>query len=484
MASLAHKIFSASFQLTLSRGLVRTLALITMPILTHLLAPSAYGIAATAGTLISLVGVIALAGMDISYMRSFNSDSDGSFEQTEVFIWRFVIGAGACAAIILMITWPFLSNIFSLPTYLGFILGAGVTFTMANSMAQTRARLHNQYKQLSVAIIAGGVSAAAASLSIAYWWRQDELALLLSMLTGYIITFLFLGPPSISKLRKKSGLTLNERKTIAKIGLAGIITAPAYWLIAASDRWLLLFFENAASVGIYSIGCNVAVMGQMINSAIYSVWTPETVKEFNNSPDTAPLRLGKTAELIIYAFACVCLAVVSAGGDAIRLLAAPSFHGAADVVPFIALSIFFHGLNHLASASLLLKKKFHYAMWCWIFGGVFCLGCNFLLIPLMGRNGAALTQLLSMALIAMTLSWLAQRTYPLRIRYTKLLPILLVLFLCGFAMNVPWSVEPLLSLAYKFPVGIVIVLGVVFLRAPQLPSALRKKFPSTFKGKG
>jgi len=67
--TLVRRIASASAQLVLSNGLVRLLSLVTMPILTHLLSPTAYGTAAMAETFIALIAVFALAPMDISYAR-------------------------------------------------------------------------------------------------------------------------------------------------------------------------------------------------------------------------------------------------------------------------------------------------------------------------------------------------------------------------------------------------------------------------------
>lgn len=61
-----RRLVSAMTQLTLSSGVVRLLSIVTMPILTALLSPQAYGVAALAGTVISLESVFGLAGVDMS----------------------------------------------------------------------------------------------------------------------------------------------------------------------------------------------------------------------------------------------------------------------------------------------------------------------------------------------------------------------------------------------------------------------------------
>src|ERR1700682_2385012 len=96
--TLIKHIGMATVRITLSNGLVRLLSLITMPILTRLLSTSAYGEAAMAGTVISLVSVIALAGMDMSYMRAHFSSNFDEREAVEYFSWRFTFFAGITAS--------------------------------------------------------------------------------------------------------------------------------------------------------------------------------------------------------------------------------------------------------------------------------------------------------------------------------------------------------------------------------------------------
>ena len=83
---------------------------------------------------------------------------------------------------------------------------------------------------MALTIIATGIIGVAASIGIAAIWRQDALALLIPMLLGYLIPVLLLGTPSIAGLAKPSGLTRKEGAALIKIGLAGVVTAPIYWL--------------------------------------------------------------------------------------------------------------------------------------------------------------------------------------------------------------------------------------------------------------
>lgn len=466
--TLAKRIASAAIQLMLSNALVRLLSLITMPILTHLLAPSAYGAAAMAGTLISLVSVFALAGMDMSYVRAYHSNSPTSGRFVESFAWRFALSVGIVSGVGVFACWRLIASAFSLPGYLGGLVGAGVVLSLAHTMAQARARLNNRYRAMSISTVVSGLGTAAVSIGVACWWRQDELPLILSMVAGYLIPVLILGLPPIAQLGKPSGLNLSGRRGILKIGLAGTVTAPAYWVLSSSDRWFLGYFEGASSVGIYSMGYSVAIMGMMANTAVLSVWTPEVVREFEINSDQARVHLGSVAERLVVGFACVWLAITAAGGDVIRLLAAPAFHDSATLVPYIAAGVFFHGVIHLANANLLLMKRLSYSMWWWIAGGVFCILLNLVLVPWLGMLGAALTQTFSFALIAGGIVLGAQKIYPLQLNGRRLGLVLAGVLVTGISMFPAWGSTPTLSLLLKLPVGALAVVAVFRLIAPEV----------------
>lgn len=329
---------------------------------------------------------------------------------------------------------------------------------------------------MSLSIVLSGLGAAAISLGVAYWWRQDELPLVLSLVAGNLIPILTLGIPSLKTLCRPSGLDRTHRLNILRIGLAGIVTAPMQWIMSSADRWFLGYFEDAASVGIYSIGYNVGIMGMMINSSVTSVWLPEAAKVFEERSDRNRDILGQTIERLVACYAIVWLAISAAGGDIIRLLTAPAFHEAASIVPLIAGAVFFDGVNALGKTNLLLVKKLHYSIWSWIVGGSLCFLFNLLLVPSMGRVGAALTQATTFAVIAAGMSFLSHREFPISFHWRRLGLLLCGVTAFGVVMVPAWANTPILSLLFKLPVGL--LAGVVILRycAPEEMRWVARRF--------
>src|SRR5436305_13671501 len=108
--TFTRRLVSGTTQLTLSSAVVRLLSIVTIAILTSLLSPQAYGMAALVGTVISLVSVFALAGIDVTYIRAYHSTQPPSGASVEHYCWRFAISAALLTAVCGAAAWWFINR--------------------------------------------------------------------------------------------------------------------------------------------------------------------------------------------------------------------------------------------------------------------------------------------------------------------------------------------------------------------------------------
>ncbi len=333
----------------------------------------------------------------------------------------------------------------------------------------------NRYGHISISIAIAAVAVAATSIAIAYFWRQDEFALIVAMVLASLVPLLILGTPRLSMFRSPNSLNPAERSRFISIGLAALLSAPAYWIMSSSDRWFLAYFIDSDSVGIYSVTYTVAVMGMLINNAILPVWTTETIRENQTNPDSIDINLGKVAERIFAAMLVVWLAIAAAGGDIVKLLAAPEFHAATMMVPIIALAVLFHGVIHIATGLYIIKQNLTRTIRWWVFGSISCLIANTLLIPSLGINGAAISQAIGFFIVASGLMYTASTFFPLRVRWSRLLTFTIAVFIAGWFLSSPWSTQPLTSLLLKLPAGLLVFFVGVKLFLPNFAQVLQKR---------
>lgn len=452
--SFARAVLTGTAAITLAGVVTRLISLVSMPILTRLLGPEAYGGAALAGTVTALASTLALLGIDLAYARFYFERQGAGQAEVEAFCWRYaLISSAAVATAAGVLWWGVLSAFVNAAPALGVLIALATLLGPTNVMAQTRVRLAGKYGKLALAIAAAGVLSAALSILIASTWRADAVALLLAPIVATAAVLPFLGLPPLRQLGRRSSLTGDEQWNTIKLGLSCAVTAPVYWLISSSDRWFLGYFADLEVVGIYSVCFNVATVGLMLNGAVMLTFFPEVARIYGDDPIAGSAAAARLWKRLAVLQVVVWLAVVAAGGDILRLLAHERFHAGAEVIPWLAGGVFFYGLSALATTGVFLAKKMKWTAFWWALGGVLNVGLNLLLIPLLAGIGAAVSQCATYAAIFLGVLWASQRCLYLQIRFGRLVAFGCVAIAFGIVMAQPWHPSPLLSLAFKLPVG-------------------------------
>lgn len=447
----------------------RALSLVTMPLLTQWLSPDAYGEAAMVGTVVSLLSMFALAGIDVGYARHYCSGAVGASEAVEAFCWRWTLFLSLIAAFVGATVWVVgFGRWFDMRPELYPFVATGIFASALATMAQTRARLQIRYRQISLTQVSAGVLTASMSLTAAYFWRADSFALLIAMVGGYLLSGLMLGLPSAETLLRTSGLSIERRKALVAVGVPALVTAPAYWVVSSSDRWFLARYFDSAEVGIYSLGSMVGTVGVVVSSAITAAWLPELARAESEERRASANESGERVQLLLCLSVVVWVATVAAGGDVLRWLASPKFHAAAAVVPMLAAGVLFYGLMHVGNAFLVMRGQMRWTAAVWCVALTASLVLNAWLVPELGSHGAALTQVISF-LIAMILVWVAVLKFEsLDLKWSRIALATVLALAAGFLLERPWSESPLVSLGIKLPAGLCLAVALSVLLVPRL----------------
>jgi antigen flippase len=454
--TMGRRMAAAVVLLSMANIAVRALSLFTLPILTRVLPPEAYGTAAIAGSLAALLGAVALAGIDMSYARAYHVQHGPGGLKVERFAWRYTIVAAVAAGILGTIGWEIARHWIALPSELGPLVGVTVVLSLVNVMVLVRARLNGRYRQLAWATVASGVLTIVTTIALSLWWQPSGAVIVIGILVGQTLVTFILGVPHVRVLLTPSGLTGHERWSVMNIGLAGVVTAPMYWIMTSLDRWFLGAAQGAAVVGVYAIAFNIGAIGALVNNSLSAVWLPEAAKFYETDRAAAPRRLGVFAEKIVLATGVVWLAITAAGGDILRLLTSEPYHAGAIAIPFVAGAVFFRGVFQTANAAALLTSRLYLTGVWTVIAAALCVGLNLILIPYLGLLGAAIAQTLSAGVAALSIWGHNREVLVLPKGPARLATVLLLLIVAGIAMFPAWSTSPSYSLLAKAPVGLTV----------------------------
>lgn len=460
--SLAKQVIGGTGVITGAGVAARLLAFLTVPILTPLLGPTPYGAVALVGTVTALASVLALLGIDMAYARFYLQEEESIRAAVERFCWRFAVTGSIVIALLAAGGWYWLGARFldehrSIALYSVIAIG----LSAAVSMMTTRVRLFGNYRRIATAIFVASLVSATVSIGLALLWRTDMWVLLFGGIAASVTTLFVLGLPPSSVFLRPSGLSSSTKRAVVSLGLAGSVTAPMYWVISSSDRWFIAYYGNPVEVGVYAVAASVAMIGLMLNSSLTLTWFPEASRVYGKQAGAALPALGRMWARLVGGLAIAWLVVAAAGGDILRLLAAPAFHSGAQYIPWLAGGVFFYGLAGMANTTLFLIAKMRYAAYVWTAGALLSIGLNVVLIPYLGALGAAMVQCTSYALIALGILAISHHLLPLPVPFSRLGIVLAITVSAGVLMAPEWAAHPGSSLALKFPVGILIA-GMAF----------------------
>jgi O-antigen/teichoic acid export membrane protein len=441
--SITRRIFGATAIVTLAQGFVRLFGIISAPILTRVLGPVPYGEMALINTITTLATTISLFGIETSYARNYYCGDRSQTLSVEQFCWRFAFGSavvvGLLACLVIAAVLPAGMDISeTMLVTIGILIVVGVT----QQMSLVRARLQGFFRRLSLAIVIAGIVSTATTIVLAIYWRRDVWPFLLGALSGVSVLVAMTGTPRMSVLVRRSSLGSRERREIVSLGFPVVFTAVMYWGMNSSDRWFIAAYRDQYSVGVYSFVYVIASVGLMLNNAITMTWQPEAYRAYEENNTTSKYVLGRLWARLVAMMLIVWLAVASSGG------------------------VFFYGVSTLANTGMLLSRDIKPAAYCWVLAGILNLLINITAIPRWGAIGAAVSNCSSYAFVAIAIMTISQRRVALDIPWRLLITTSLVVFVMGGVMSVPWNSSPIISMAYKLPVGIIAAAAIVRVMAP------------------
>lgn len=466
LRSLARSMAKGVGVMVIAGAIARLFSVVSSPILTRLVGPSPYGVIALIGTVSSLAASVALMGIDLSYARFFFAGHEAQASAVERFCWRFAAGLGLFFSLAAGAAWWYLVPPGSAHRSLAPLAGTTTLAAVASVMAMTRQRIRGAYFRIAAATLIGTGFGVLLSILLARSWRPDAWAMLSGTLGGSLLSLGILGLPKAHILLQKSSLDAAQRRGLLSLGIASMATTPMFWVISSADRWLLGIWAGAGVVGVYAFAASLGLSGMMVNSAVSTAWFPEVSREFEHSGEGAPSNIARLWARLAGLHMVTWLAVTAAGGDVIRWLADPRFHGGARLIPWIAGGVFFSGMADLANTGLFLKKDLKPTALWWAIGAGFNVVANAFLIRSLGPLGAAVVGCLTFVLIGTGMLRSAQLRLSLPLPWARLGSAAVLALTAGILMSSSWSATSWVSLLLKFPIGFLVGIALGLVLAP------------------
>lgn len=251
------------------------------------------------------------------------------------------------------------------------------------------------------------------------------LGILFSQMIGSGVVLLSSLPTLIKSINLRFKIII--LKDMLKYSVPLIFSSLSVLLLTLGDRFILKYLKAYSDVGVYSLAYKVAgVLNVFIIQSFQMGFAPIAFKMFNKPNAKRFFSKMFTYFALVLVFFALVISIFSK--EVIILFAKnnPLFWKAIPLVPILCITYSLKGLEYIVIFGLHYAKKTKFIAYIVIIGASLNLIFNFLLIPVMGIYGAAVTSLASQLLVIFLIYQSAQKFYKIDYEIIKVLKIFFI----------------------------------------------------------
>ena len=408
------QLFKNSFYYGLGSLVQRFLSVILLPIYTRYLTPEDYGIIALATIFMTILTTITMSGLTNGISRYFYYSEKYKITRDEVVSSPlfFVLIISSLSAIFLVNFSEHLSRfLFDSARHSNIIELIAITtlfsniFTIGQSVLIFEERVWTVNFITIINVLIGAISGI---ILVAYLDRGVsgvyEASLITTILTSVIVFFVALRR---YKFKYNYPLLLKQ----LRFSMPLMVAVFCFFFIDSSDRYMLKLFVPLSEVGLYNIGYQFGLLMMLFVGGFSAAWPPYYHKNNQNDEGQTICAEILTSYLVIALPLTVILSFVSP--IIINILTPNSFHSSYTIVPYVALAYMLKGPYIIFLMGLIMKNKTSWQLYLEAFAAIVNILLNFALIPIIGREAAAITTLISYAIMAVGSYILVNRINPI-----------------------------------------------------------------------
>ncbi|MBE2227504.1 MAG: oligosaccharide flippase family protein [Ignavibacteria bacterium] len=408
----------------------RFLNFILVPFYTNVFPPAEYGVVAVVFAYIAFLNIVYSFGFEAGYFRFASAKEVGDEKQNFTHPF-FLITINSLVISGLILT--FHSSIAaligvkdeSIVIYSAFIL----FFDALALIPFAYLRLKNKAKVFASIKLVNIVVNVTLNLLLILVFKLGLEAVFISNLAASLVTLLLLAPNILKNISFSYHKQLfNE---LWKFSIPYLPAALASMVVQTLNIIILRFLVDVKTVGIYNANYKLGIFMMLIVSMFEYAWRPFFL---NNAKDpNAKALFAKILTLFTGGASVVLIMLTFTIQDIIKIplpykgyIIGPGYWSGVVIVPIVLFAYLFLGIYTNLIAGIYIEKKTKYLPLITGLGAVLNIASAFLLIPLWGITGAAISTLVSYVAMAVYIYTVSQKFYPVKYEVSKLLMILLI----------------------------------------------------------
>lgn len=424
MSSQVKSIFKHSSVYSLGNILGKVVSFIMLPIYTHYLTPSDYGVIELLTLSVSLITMLISLRLTSALPRFYYGMEEG---KRKTLVSTMLICSLALSALFAFVLFQgrFLISeiVFKTPdkgAYFGLVF-VSMVFEIASQIAFTYLRVLERsglFVLLSILQLFLGLSF---NILFVVWFKYEIFGVLYSMVLSNGLIFLVLQAFAFSRVGFR--IDRGMLRQILSYSLPLLPASAAVFVLNMGDRFLLSRFVDTAEIGVYSLGYKFGVLlGVFVGGPFLQAWEPKRVQLYEHDPDAKKIF----STMFVYVFTLLVFGALGISvfiREIVAVMAAPSYFRAGAITPFVVFGYVFYTIFYVLDVGIMVSKTTYWYSVCNLSAAAVNVGLNLILIPRYGIQGAAIATAASFMVLPVMGYFISQRYYPMRYEFGRALKV-------------------------------------------------------------
>ena len=403
-----------------------------LPLYTHYLTTSDYGFVDLVQTYISLLIPIVTLRFDSAAFRFLIDVRNNKKERSK-------ITSNIIFSLLVQIT--IFTILFSIVYYFfrfnyGYLICFNIIAMMSSNVLMQLVRGEGKNKEYSIACIITGFSTLVINIILIVGFKFGANSILISSSIANVLCSIYLVILiQLPRIFSISFLDKKQIKEIAKYSIPMIPTSLSWWIVNVSDRSIISFIIGAASNGIYSVSCKFSTILNSIFNIFNLSW--QETASLNIHKENASEFFSETINEVAKLFITITICLLMGISVFFNLLIGINYIEAYNYIPILLIANIFSIYNGLYGGILVAKKLTGEVAKTTIISAFLNIIINLLLINKLGLYAAALSTLISYAIIAIYRHIDTQKYIRIKLNIKELiiLTILLITYTLLYYLN-------------------------------------------------
>lgn len=406
--------------------IVRTIiGIASVPVTTRLLVPDQFGVSAIYTTFLQVIYLIVSMSYEKAFIRFFVDENDEGKLTRHILIPPMVLWA-----VISLIIWIFRAPIsdilFEQPEYnLLFWLILNMGFRFFNGIASAKIQMSDRPVLYSVTGIVRRFNLFLITVLLLVFYDRSFKSVIYGTMITEILQTILLAILTRKRWAIRGSIDMALLGRLTRYALPLGPSTISIWLYNATDKFVIRYFDDFESVGVYSGAFKIITILTIAISAVSSYWTPTVLGWYKSG--IVRKRIDQVGTVIIYAISALTLIIIAAK-DLLILYLGPEYHESIIFIPFLILVPLIKLMGMILNVGILLEKKSVFTLYKSLFTTFLNLILNVILIQTVGVIGCAIATAISTlagAVISSIYSSRLNHNY-LNIRHASTLAIVII----------------------------------------------------------